>query len=45
LELAANDPTSRVQGRNKPDAATLNLVMAFDKSPELIEQAVLEPVR
>lgn len=32
------------QGRNKPDAAALNLVMAFDKSPELIEQAVYEPV-
>ena len=32
------------QGRNKPDAAALNLVMAFDKAPELIEQAVFEPV-
>jgi DNA-binding transcriptional regulator YiaG len=32
------------QGRNRPDAATLNLVMAFDKSPELIEQAAFEPV-
>jgi DNA-binding transcriptional regulator YiaG len=32
------------QGRNKPDAAALNLVMAFDKAPELIEQAALEPV-
>ncbi len=32
------------QGRNKPDAAALSLVMAFDKSPELIEQAALEPV-
>jgi DNA-binding transcriptional regulator YiaG len=32
------------QGRNKPDAAALNLVMAFDRSPELIEQAAFEPV-
>jgi DNA-binding transcriptional regulator YiaG len=32
------------QGRNRPDAATLSLVMAFDKAPELIQQAALEPV-
>jgi putative transcriptional regulator len=32
------------QGRNKPDAAALNLVMAYDKSPSLIEQAALEAV-
>ena len=32
------------QGRNRPDAAVLNLVMAFDKSPDLIEQTALEPV-
>ena len=32
------------QGRNRPDTAALNLVMAFDKSPDLIEQAVFEPV-
>ena len=32
------------QGRNRPDTAALNLVMAFDKSPELIEQAAFEPV-
>lgn len=32
------------QGRNRPDAAALNLVMAYDKSPELIEQTALEPV-
>ena len=32
------------QGRNKPDTAALNLVMAFDKSPELIEQAAFEAV-
>jgi DNA-binding transcriptional regulator YiaG len=30
------------QGRNRPDAAALNLVMAFDKSPELVEQAAFE---
>jgi DNA-binding transcriptional regulator YiaG len=32
------------QGRNKPDAAALNLVAVFDKSPELIEQAAFEPI-
>jgi putative transcriptional regulator len=32
------------QGRNKPDAAALNLVMAFDKAPELIQQTAFEPV-
>ena len=32
------------QGRNRPDAAALNLVMAFDRAPELIEQTTLEPV-
>ena len=32
------------QGRNRPDAATLNLVMAFDAAPEVIERAVFEPV-
>jgi DNA-binding transcriptional regulator YiaG len=32
------------QGRNKPDAAALHLVMAFDKAPELIEQTAFEPV-
>ncbi len=32
------------QGRNRPDAAALNLVMAFDKAPELIQQATLEPI-
>ena len=32
------------QGRNQPDFAVLNLVMAFDKAPELIEQTTLEPV-
>jgi hypothetical protein len=26
------------------DAVVLNLVMAFDKAPELIEQTALEPV-
>lgn len=32
------------QGRNRPDAAALSLVMAFDKSPEFVEQAAFEPV-
>jgi DNA-binding transcriptional regulator YiaG len=32
------------QRRNRPDTAALNLVMAFDKAPELIEQAAFEPV-
>jgi DNA-binding transcriptional regulator YiaG len=32
------------QGRNKPDAAVLNLVMAYDKAPELIEQTTLEAI-
>jgi DNA-binding transcriptional regulator YiaG len=32
------------QGRNRPDAAALNLVMAFDKAPELIERTAFEPV-
>ena len=32
------------QGRNKPDAAALRLVVAFDNNPDVIERAVLEPV-
>ena len=32
------------QGRNKPDAAALNLVRAFDKAPALVSAAVLERV-
>lgn len=32
------------QGRNKPDAAVLSLVMVFDKWPELLEQAAFEMV-
>jgi len=32
------------QGRNKPDAAALNLVMAFDNAPDLIEQTAFEAV-
>ena len=31
------------QGRNKPDAAALRLVVAFDNNPDVIERAVLEP--
>ncbi len=32
------------QGRNKPDAAALNLVRAFDKAPDLVSAAALERV-
>jgi DNA-binding transcriptional regulator YiaG len=32
------------QGRNKLDSAALNLVMLYDKAPELIEQAAFEVV-
>ena len=31
-------------GRNKTNATTLNLVMVFDRAPELIEDAAFEPV-
>lgn len=32
------------QGRNRPDPAALSLVMAFDKAPEVIQEATFEPV-
>jgi len=32
------------QGRNRPDAAALNLILMFDKAPELVEQTVFELV-
>jgi DNA-binding XRE family transcriptional regulator len=32
------------QGRNKPDAAALKLVLAYDRDPEVITAAALEPV-
>jgi DNA-binding transcriptional regulator YiaG len=32
------------QGRNKPDAAALSLVLAFDRAPDVVEAAVLEPI-
>jgi hypothetical protein len=32
------------QGRNRPDAAALSLIMAFDNAPHVIAQAGLEPV-
>jgi DNA-binding transcriptional regulator YiaG len=32
------------QGRNRPDAAALGLVMAFDKAPDVVRDAALEPV-
>ena len=31
------------QGRNRPDAAALTLIVAFDANPDVIERAVLEP--
>ena len=31
------------QGRNRPDAAALKLIVAFDTNPDVIERAVLEP--
>ena len=31
------------QSRNKPDAAALKLVMAFDSNPDVIERVLLEP--
>lgn len=32
------------QGRNKPDAATLNLMRAFARAPDVVEEAISEPV-
>jgi DNA-binding XRE family transcriptional regulator len=32
------------QGRNRPDAAVLTLVMLFDRHPDLVEQATFEDV-
>jgi DNA-binding transcriptional regulator YiaG len=32
------------QGRNRPDPAALNLIMAFDNAPDIVTQAGLEPV-
>jgi DNA-binding XRE family transcriptional regulator len=32
------------QGRNRPDPAALSLVMAFDKAPDVVTRAGLEPV-
>jgi DNA-binding transcriptional regulator YiaG len=32
------------QGRNRPDAAVLALVTLFDRNPDLVEQAIFEPV-
>ena len=32
------------QGRNRPDAAAINLVLAYDRSPALIEDTVFEPI-
>ncbi len=44
LGIDVNTLQNWEQGRNKPDAAALNLVMAFDKAPELIQQTAFEPV-
>jgi putative transcriptional regulator len=32
------------QGRNRPDDAALSLVLMFDRAPELVEEALSEPV-
>ena len=32
------------QGRNRPDAAVLNLVTLYDRSPRLVTEAAFEPV-
>ena len=32
------------QGRNKPDPAALALAWAYDRGPEVVAQAILEPV-
>lgn len=44
LGIDVNTLQNWEQGRNKPDSATLNLVMVFDKAPALIEQTAFEPV-
>ena len=44
LGLDADTLQNWEQGRNRPDAATLTLIAAFDKAPELIETTSLEPV-
>jgi DNA-binding XRE family transcriptional regulator len=44
LGIDVNTLQNWEQGRNKPDAAALNLVMAFDKAPDLIEQMAFEAV-
>ena len=44
LGIDVNTLQNWEQGRNKPDAAALNLVRAFDEAPEVIEAALLEPV-
>jgi DNA-binding transcriptional regulator YiaG len=32
------------QGRNRPDAAALGLVMAYDKAPDVVREAALEQI-
>jgi DNA-binding transcriptional regulator YiaG len=44
LGIDVNTPQNWEEGRNKPDAAALSLVMAFDSAPELIQHTAFEPV-
>jgi DNA-binding transcriptional regulator YiaG len=44
LGIDVNTLQNWEQSRNKPDAAALRLVMAFDRAPDLIEQAAFEAV-
>jgi DNA-binding XRE family transcriptional regulator len=44
LGIDVNTLQNWEQGRNKPDAAALNLVLTFDRTPDAVEAAVLEPV-
>ena len=42
LGLDARTLQNWEQGRNQPDAATLTLMLLFDRSPELVKQAVFD---
>ena len=44
LGIDVNTLQNWEQNRNKPDAAALSLVMAFDRAPNLIEQTAFEAV-
>ena len=41
---ACSEQTQTINSGNRPDAAALNLGMAFDKALELIEPTAFEPV-